>query len=99
LIVEALVLAFVAVTVDDALFDQKAAPEIIAVTPEQGIVEIEKGQGHVRCSAGCYEGAKDRGLRPAGKRSKHTVSGFAGAGADVRESSHKLGDFIRYSSD
>jgi len=55
-IVETPVLTFVIRSVHDALFDQETAPQVVAVTRNQGVVEIEKCNAH----GGFYSGLSSR---------------------------------------
>jgi hypothetical protein len=41
LVVEALVFTFVEGAIDDAVLGKKAAPEVVAVAANQGVVEVE----------------------------------------------------------
>ena len=46
LVVKSLILGFVELPVNQSVFHQKAAPQIIAVPVEQSVIEIKKSQRH-----------------------------------------------------
>ena len=50
LVIEAPVLALVVGAIHDALFDQETAPQVITVTGDQCVVEVEQCQAHAYSS-------------------------------------------------
>jgi hypothetical protein len=48
LVVETSVLPFIGIPVDDALFGEKTAPQLVAVSVQEGVVQVKKRNTHRR---------------------------------------------------